>query len=334
MNLFNLKQKLLATGLFIDNDKFNDYLLLVTNPAKVFGYSENHHILPRVFYKHNQLPIDNSADNLVVLSYSDHCYAHWLLYYCTTGYLKKANAVAVSYIQRTYKKITKNSPSVIELDTETFDKLQYYMDDIRQDPDSHYYSKEDMQFLKENYATRGADYCAKKLNKTPSVIYSKAMELKLSKPTKHLRWQPEEMNILKKYFELEGSAVAKRLPNRSETSCRIKAQELNLTRTWSEEDLNILKQYFPTDGANVYKRFNGRSKQACRHMAYKIGLSSARSWTDGEVALLKKLYIEDGLPIIDILEYFPSRTKLSIIGYLKYNKLWRGYTHEPKSKDK
>ena len=255
MNLFNLKQKLLATGLFIDNNKFNDYLLLVTNQNKILGYSEKHHILPRIFYKRNKLPLDNSVDNLIELSYSDHCYAHWLLYYCTIGYLKTASAVAVSYIQRTYRKITKNNIAVIDINSEVFNKLQYYMDDIMNDPDSHYYSSEAILFLKENYNVYGAEYCAKKLNKTPAVIYSKAMELKLTKPTKHPRWQPYEIEILKEYFALEGSAVAKRLQNRSESSCRIKAKELNLTRTWSEAELDTLKQYFPIEGASVYKRF-------------------------------------------------------------------------------
>ena len=42
-----------------------------------------HHIIPRCWFRMNNLPIDNSKDNLVLLSYEDHCKIHKLMYLCS-----------------------------------------------------------------------------------------------------------------------------------------------------------------------------------------------------------------------------------------------------------
>ena len=42
-----------------------------------------HHIIPRCWFKMNNLPIDNSKDNLVLLSYEDHCKVHKLMSLCS-----------------------------------------------------------------------------------------------------------------------------------------------------------------------------------------------------------------------------------------------------------
>ena len=41
-----------------------------------------HHIIPKCWFKMNNLPIDNSDDNLVLLSVEDHCKVHKLMYLC------------------------------------------------------------------------------------------------------------------------------------------------------------------------------------------------------------------------------------------------------------
>lgn len=41
-----------------------------------------HHIVPRCWFKMNNLPIDNSKDNLVLLSYEDHVKVHKLMTIC------------------------------------------------------------------------------------------------------------------------------------------------------------------------------------------------------------------------------------------------------------
>lgn len=42
-----------------------------------------HHIVPRCWFKMNNLPIDNSDDNLVLLSYEDHIKVHKLAILCS-----------------------------------------------------------------------------------------------------------------------------------------------------------------------------------------------------------------------------------------------------------
>ena len=49
------------------------------NPPKE---GHKHHIIPRCWFKMNNLPVDNSAYNLVLLTYEDHVKVHKLAYLC------------------------------------------------------------------------------------------------------------------------------------------------------------------------------------------------------------------------------------------------------------
>ena len=71
-----LKSKLLATGYFINNSFLDQYIDLVTNSLVNNCYSEYHHILQKQYFRLINMPIDNSAENLKLLSYADHCKAH------------------------------------------------------------------------------------------------------------------------------------------------------------------------------------------------------------------------------------------------------------------
>lgn len=55
-----------------------------------------HHIIPRCWYKKNNLPVDNSKDNLVLLSEEDHIKVHRLSILCAANsQLKYRMALAV-----------------------------------------------------------------------------------------------------------------------------------------------------------------------------------------------------------------------------------------------
>lgn len=65
-----------------------------------------HHIIPKCWFKMNNLPIDNSKDNLVLLSYEDHIKVHKLMYLCTSSKMKRNMAFA--YHRLTKGKIVAN----------------------------------------------------------------------------------------------------------------------------------------------------------------------------------------------------------------------------------
>ncbi len=96
----NLKQKLLLTNYFIDNQYLDDYINLVSNNQvkKEAFKTQQHHIIPKTYFKHLKLAIDNSMDNLVELLYADHVKAHWLLQKCTIGFLKRNNGYAIRFL--------------------------------------------------------------------------------------------------------------------------------------------------------------------------------------------------------------------------------------------
>ena len=80
-----LKETLLGTRLFIDNNYLTDYINLVLNPTSASNYTENHHVIQVAYYKHlyncNRERAEKYADadpnNFIVqLNYKDHCKAH------------------------------------------------------------------------------------------------------------------------------------------------------------------------------------------------------------------------------------------------------------------
>lgn len=56
----------------------------------------NHHIIPKCWFKMKGLPVDNSKDNLVMLSFEDHWKVHKLALLCsTTAIMRRNMALAV-----------------------------------------------------------------------------------------------------------------------------------------------------------------------------------------------------------------------------------------------
>ena len=76
-----IKQKLLETGFIEENESFEKYLTIVSNPD-TGGYVERHHILPASYFRVVGIPIDNTKSNLVTLSPYNHILAHYYLYQC------------------------------------------------------------------------------------------------------------------------------------------------------------------------------------------------------------------------------------------------------------
>ena len=102
-----IKEQLLATGAFLDNEAFYNYCQLVAsnrNTKSVRGKTQKHHILPRAWFKLHNKPIDNSKDNLVNLLVVDHIKAHLYLLKATSSEdLRNASAAAVRYMCDIFK---------------------------------------------------------------------------------------------------------------------------------------------------------------------------------------------------------------------------------------
>lgn len=90
------KEFLLNLGCFIENEYLDFYLQLINAnyENKAGKYFEKHHIIPRSYFKLNNLLIDNSKTNTVFLSHFNHCLAHYYLCLCLIGELKYKNQYA------------------------------------------------------------------------------------------------------------------------------------------------------------------------------------------------------------------------------------------------
>ena len=287
-----LKQKLLNTGLFLDNEYLDEYINLVLSNNITIGYTEKHHILQKNYFKKSGLPVDNSPDNLITLSYCDHCKAHWLLYFCTTGYLKKANEASIRYIVEMYKVLTGKDRNKFEFNDYDFQLLQSYMTSIVNDENSRYWTEAEVAYLKKNYCGYGTGpKCAKYLNKPINLVNEKARLLGLSKNCPD--WTEAEIEILYKYYPIEGDKVYLRIPLHSKDACRGKAKQLKIrtkNHYWTPDEISILKLNFPLVGPTGCSKLLNRNKTECKHKAARLGLiytnNPQKVWTDEKLKLL------------------------------------------------
>lgn len=98
-------------------------------------------------------------------------------------------------------------------------------------------------------------------------------------PRTHNRWTSEELEILRKYYPMEGSEVSNRV-NHSPASCRTRAGLIGLhfyeTKggkiSWTEEEDDIIRTYYPTHGSSITKRLPGKSKSAVVARAIRLGV--------------------------------------------------------------
>lgn len=91
---------LLQSGLVEDNDYFRAYCDLIENnltTSKQKFKTQCHHIIPRSYYQHAKLEVNNDPSNLVNLTHSDHLKAHYLLFFCAIPTWFKENCGSALY---------------------------------------------------------------------------------------------------------------------------------------------------------------------------------------------------------------------------------------------
>lgn len=87
---------------FINNEYFNNYLCLIKEnlDTEKGDNTQTHHIIPKSFFNYRGIPVDNSSENKVNLSFSNHLLAHYYLANCTSGKCKYAMQSALRYLTR------------------------------------------------------------------------------------------------------------------------------------------------------------------------------------------------------------------------------------------
>ena len=96
------------------------------------------------------------------------------------------------------------------------------------------------------------------------------------------KWTTEEMDVLEKYYPIEGSDCVKRLPQKTKKQISNQARRHNIkyikrkTNTtysiWTEDEVNTLKQWYPIEGVSCAKRFNNRSEKSIAAKAFSLKL--------------------------------------------------------------
>lgn len=114
----NLRQQLLDTGCFVDNEFLSKYIQLVSDnrdTCKQKYSTQRHHIIPNAYYKHILHSAQNdSKENIVTLMYKDHILAHYYLAQCTTGKLQYYSMYG-AYVLLNMKEYNNEGDLILEL---------------------------------------------------------------------------------------------------------------------------------------------------------------------------------------------------------------------------
>ena len=261
-----LKDYLLSLGCFIDNKYLDEYLDFIEQPFILSDYSEYHHIIPVSFYINDYsvdrhitetIALQDPNNRLVKLSYSDHFYAHWLLYNCTTGKVKAASAKALLAMSGNQDILKLSKLNILEI------KQQ-----IKKDS-SYYWSADEDSQLAELYANNvTADVIAEKLNKTVSATKTRISRLCLSNRI----WTNQEIEWLKQNYKRGKSFCAKYL-NRSELSIEHKITRLRVSsRQWTAQDVGWLKANYKKYTKEELAAYLNRSVSSIYSKLARLGL--------------------------------------------------------------
>ena len=279
----NLKEALLSFDGVIDNEYLDQYIELVNSTFSFSDtdYTEKHHVIPAACYKElrEELMPETQyrreivdADNrnyYVVLLFKDHCKAHWLLFNCTSGYLRGSNATA--FIQMTGKldKLTNG------LSESEYEQLQLQRNFIKENSD-FYWSRAEDTWLILNYSAKPAVECAEYLGRSERSINCRASVLGI---TSNPYWSKADIDwLIENYYNTADADLVAHL-NRSISSIRRKVRLLGLPtkhrsapKTFSAEEDQWLVSHYGVDF----------SLEACAtHLQRTVGVITNRARTLG-----------------------------------------------------
>ena len=86
----------------------------------------------------------------------------------------------------------------------------------------------------------------------------------------------EEIDIMRKYFPLEGDDVYKRLKGRNKSNVINKMIKLGIRKSnnnkWDDSEKSIIREYYEDEGSGIIKRLPNRTKEQIRTMACRLGI--------------------------------------------------------------
>lgn len=138
MAINNFKRELIESNQFEDNKYLDLYCDLIKSNKKrekEIYKTQKHHIIPRCYFKYNNLEIDDSQENLVNLLYKDHILAHYYLCLCCIDSILSYKLFAgLTYIIKSKRLNPTTLESLKELDLDNYQLLyQEYIRNISLD---------------------------------------------------------------------------------------------------------------------------------------------------------------------------------------------------------
>lgn len=281
-----LKEVLLSFDGVIDNEYLDQYIALVSSSFSFSetDYTEDHHIIPRSYYRSDysktasteDIALKDPRNRLVKLFYSDHFYAHWLLYKCTTGKLKSGNAKAVLAMSSRADVLNFSKDEILQIRSE-----------IKRNLDFYWSSEEDAKLI-ELYKTGTAEelkMIAVILNRTPGAVRGRISKLKLS----DRRWTPDEETWLKLNYKNFGKTACAQYLNRTLDSIEHKVTDLQLSeRSWTAEDTVWLIVNYAGTPNSVCAEFLNRSPGSVASKAKSLNLAKSSFWATSDELWLRE----------------------------------------------
>ena len=144
-------------------------------------------------------------------------------------------------------------------------------------------------------------------------------------------WTEEEIDILRKYYPIEGVKVRKRLCGRTKEAIFTIVYRLGINAPnvkWTEEEIDILKKYYPIYGINTDQFLPNRPISSIRDKANELGIYVEKPgiFSKDEDATIKKYYPTEGSNVYKRLsnktkKQCKSRAKILGVSFIK-SSIW------------
>lgn len=170
----------------------------------------------------------------------------------------------------------------------------------------------DKKLLRESYLSGGIELCEKNFPLvTRTTLYTRLREIGciegyVQEPV--VPWSDEEIEILKKYYPIEGGKILKRLPNRTAKGIASMAkkyglqtenyQNRNIIGSFTPEEDAYIKEHYPKEGRVAVAEKLNRSVDSTRKRAKLLGVKylgdESKIYTSEEDGIISKYYPIEG----------------------------------------